>query len=110
MKKFSYLFVSIILILIVIVWKLYLENYLSNFYQIYEWGIYLFSIPIAYFFVVFLLKSKQSSLKIIATVFWGALIPILLAGNFLLEKILMTLAGAIITWTVMKITKSNRDS
>ena len=105
MKKFSYLFTSIVLLIIAIAWNFYVAKFFSSFYQIDEWGIYLFSVPIAYCIVQFFSKPNQSSLKIIIAVFIGGLISILLSRtfDFLLLKTLMVLIGTIITWILTHI-------
>jgi hypothetical protein len=102
MKKLVYLFTSIVLILIVIIWRLYLDNFLASFYHFNEWGIYIFPTPTAYCIGSFFSTKKQPPLKIITFIFIGALISILLSENFLLLKILMSLVGAIVTWIVTK--------
>jgi hypothetical protein len=110
MKKFTYLLVSIILIIVVIVWIFYWTNYLSFFYQIDVWGVYLFAVPIVYCF--FRVTSNQPSLKVIIYIFLGVLISILLnrTFDFMLQKILMTVAGVVIIWALEKLTKSNSFS
>ena len=105
MKKYLFLFTSIVLILIVIIWKYYLAKFLSSFHQIDEWGIYLFVVPIAYCIIQSFSKSNQSSLKIIETIFIGVLISILLSRTFelVLPKIIMVLIGAIIILILTKV-------
>ena len=109
MKKnnYAYLLIAAVLIIAVVIWRCYLVNYLSSFHQFDEWGIYLFAIPVAYCFGMFMFASafNQSSLKIIAIAFVGVLIPILLSktNDFILQKIAMTIVGAIATWVAAKI-------
>ncbi len=105
MKKNIYLFTSIILIIIIVIWKFYLTDYLTSFHQIDEWGIYLFSVPITYCIVAFFSSPNVSSIKIIVTIFVGVLISILLTRNatFLCPKILVALAGALLTWAFTKV-------
>ena len=104
MKKFTYLLASTALVIIAIVWSLYIAKLFSPFYQIDEWGIYLFTVPIAYCIVQLFSKSNQSSLKIIIAVFIGGVIPILLSRifDFLFLKVLMVLIGAIMTWILAR--------
>lgn len=109
-KKPIFLFISIVIIIIVVVLKFYLLNYLSSFYQIDEWGIYLFAVPMGYCF--FRTITNQLSFKIFISIFCGVLISILLSrtGNFMLQKILTTVVGAVIIWALDKLTKSNKIS
>jgi len=110
MKKYMYLLTSIALIFVVIIWKFYLADYLTSFYQIDEWGIYLFPVPIAYCILAFLSGSNSSSFKIIITIFIGVFVSILLATNstLLLQKTLIAIAGALITWALTNIVNSKK--
>ena len=104
MKKLPFLIIGIILAIIAIAWRFFLASCLPNFYQFYDW-IYFLVVPICYCFVVFFSKNDHPPLKIIAPIFLGVLIPILLSGfdYSSLQKILPAVAGATAIWIVAKI-------
>ena len=105
MKKNIFLFTSILLIIITVVWRFCAPQFLSSFYQIDEWGTYLFIVPIGYGIAQFFSKPNYS-LKNSAAISIGAVISVLLSRSFefVLPKLLMILAGAIITWITIRLT------
>lgn len=99
MKK-NRIILLIILVIVTVIWSKYLDTYFQNYFNLYSSGAYLFSVPISFLIISLFSKSKLNLLSI-PFIFVGVLIVILLSrdykNSFLLEKIIGTIIGAILT-------------
>ena len=100
LNKNKYLIIALALSVLFAIWHFYCPKILKDYYNIFEWGGYLFSVPIAYCLFIFFSSSKTA--KVIFIISIGVLASILLnwgkMDSFWLQKILATIVGAIITW------------
>ena len=73
-----------------------------NFYDLQEWGIYLFLAPIVYSLLM-IFKKRDSSLKIATWFTLGCSIPILLTRNFELMIVGCKLIALFLGWLIMSV-------
>jgi len=105
MKKKIFLIVYFFLFLTLIVCKSIFVNTFCRFYNICEWGIYLFIVPTAY--ILFTLFSKPKNQFIyICVITLGIIISILLnrecTTGFILQKLIATISGSLVTYLIIK--------
>jgi len=106
MKKKLLIFICLLFfIALIILWRVIFVNTFCEFYNICEWGIYLFIVPTVSF-IAFLIK-RSNPLLIISAITLGVIISILLTRNwatgFILQKLITTLLGSLFTCLTIKL-------
>jgi len=104
MKNKILIFVCLFFITLIILWRVIFVNTFCGFYNICEWGIYLFIVPTAYILLT-LFSKPQKQLVYIGAITLGIIISILLtrdwATGFILHKLISTILGSLVTCLII---------
>jgi len=104
-KKILIAVYFLLFVAMIVLWRTSYVNSLCGFYNICEWGIYVFIVPAVYLFFALIDKTSKSFL-ILCAITLGVVIPILLtidwSSGYIIHKLSATLSGSLIAYLITK--------
>ena len=104
-KKFIIAAYLLLFVVLIILWKTFFTSFICGFYNICEWGIYIFVVPTA-FLLISLFSNTSKPFLMICAITSGVIIQALLSRDwetgFVVHKLAATLFGCLITYLITK--------
>ena len=101
-----YCYLVVFISLAFVIFLNYYKDFSKDYFNISEWGNYLFAVPFSYCLFNLVSQRNFNPSKEILLIFTGVIIAILLNRNFTnsfwFQKLLVSSIGALITWILVK--------